>query len=725
MIALVMIIVAQSIYLPEPYEGFWNIRLLSNKLIEDGYRFLQSGEYQEAYEAFKEASYRVWDRKDQFAASLGVAITAYYLNKPNERAAYLKKAYELASDIEDSSFVAMWEAYILYRNGDHDGAFVTVSPYARAVGEYDPVMLGLIYLSVNQPDSVVKYVRAVNAETMYIVGYAAYLTGNYNKAIRMFRMCTETGENSFIFPYAIYMLGESYRAKGDIKRAAATMEKLAYIYTGAEITEKAIFAAVCLYDSMGRLSKADSLLNILISWYWPRGRFGAVVRFKKAEILVKIASKIPWDTPKRYALINRAIAILDSIKNVPDDLADDVVYLKAKAYYRMWDHYDAERMFEYGVTNYPNSEHYREFLFGAGRSAFYRGNYRKTITYMSKLLNDTVYSFSASYYIGAALYREDGNASKAMQYLEYALLSPRKRYIALAAKEIGDIYLTGGEIDSALTYYRLALKSKGLTKSDMDDVIYNIEYIKYLKGEYKDIVEFADKFSDDYPNNPNTLPLLLNAFKSNLLTQQSALKLLRKAVRIAPFDSITFQILNLSIGHLSGPSVEPILDTLLMMAMSKDRNISIRTLMSIADLYEKFGLYFGAIKTYRYALSKAIKGKNSGLETYIRYLLASNYLKFNDYLSSTAQFDTAFSSIMQMDTLPYYFLDFMEKYVDASLGAGDTAKVREISEIALRVMNSSDRLNFIGFLNSRGIDILAPKEENTQSAENPTTLGDR
>ena len=710
MIALILVLSVNS-YIPEPYQGFWDTRVLSNALIQKGYDLLTQGDYREAYEAFKVAKSRVWGERDLFAATLGLAISAFYTGRPDEVKAGFKKAFYYATDPADSALAAMWNVYALYQWGEYQEAAALVEKFKDMFSRYDPAMVGLVYISVNMPDSAIRYVKGSDLDALYIRGYANFMIGDYKEAVKLFQKCVMMGENEFLYPYAIYMLGESYHMLGEPKKAAETFEKLAFIYTGASITEKAIFASAYLYDSLGMVEKADSLIDILLSWYRPEGDFGNEVRFKRAEILIEKASRLPWHDPARRKMVQKAIAMLDSLKEITEDLADDVLFLKATAYYRIWDHYDAERLFEYGASYYPNSEHYEDFLFGGGRSAYYLGDYDKAITLLSPLTRHSVYSYEASYYLGMAFYKTGRSLDRAIRYLKYASRSDNRRYRALSYKALGDIYLSMDSLQLALNYYQNALKTNGLTSDERSDVTYSIEYIRYNMGEYAGLVDFALKFSAEHPDNRYTPVLIFNALSSADISKSDAIELLGRLVRVIPFDTLTFRSFEVVRGKLNAIDVEPILDTLLSIASKRYYQLLPSVFAEIARTYEKYGLYYKAISAYNFALHRAIAIKDTALEPEIRFYIAKNYLRLNDYSTSMAQFDTAYQQIMKLDTLPGYFLDFMKSYVNACLKAGDTVTVYRVSGPAIRAMNSVDRLEFINFLSSNGIDIISTGQQ--------------
>ncbi len=711
-----IIALQMSIYIPEPYMGFWDTHSISNSLIQKGYEFLNKGRYDRAYEAFNNARMRVWDENDLFAAYLGFAIASFYTGRADDAMEGFRAAYTYATDVADSALTAMWNVYVFYQWAEYDSALILIERYKEMIARYDPTMLGLVYISVNMPDSAVKYVRSGSLSALYIRGYAYFLMGYYEEAAKNFEKCVDSGESEFIFPYAVYMLGESYRMEGQIERAAETFSKLAFIYTGAPITERAIFAAAYLYDSLGQVARADSLLDILLSWYRPKGDFGAAVKFKRAEVLIKQASKLPWHDPARERIIRKAIAMLDSLKDLPEDIADDVVYLKATAFYRIWDHYDAERLYEYGAIYYTNSEHYEDFLFGGGRSAYYLEKYDRAISLLKPLVNVSAYSHEASYYLGMAVYRSGGDVTQAERYLRYALSSTNRRYKALASKALGDIFFVQNELDSALKYFRLAIQTRGLTKEESDDAIYSIEYIRYNKGEYGSLVDFALKFASAYPDNPYTPALIFNAIASGQISKADAVELLRIVVNSSPFDSMAIKSIEAARGVLNAVDVEPFIDTLLARASDRYQSLSPDVFMRIASLYEAYGLHYKAINAYRFALNRAVASGDTLLEPEIRFYIGRNYLHLNDFSSAVAQFDTAYQRIMRFKHLPKYFLQFMESYVRACLDAGDTATVYRISDAAIRVMSGEDRIHFINFLSSNGVDVISTGKQSSTDA---------
>jgi tetratricopeptide (TPR) repeat protein len=70
-----------------------------------------------------------------------------------------------------------------------------------------------------------------------LVSYAlaCYFTGQYQRAIDGFITFLEEYEGGELLPYAILMLGKSYKEAGDAERALACFREIEQRYTGTEV----------------------------------------------------------------------------------------------------------------------------------------------------------------------------------------------------------------------------------------------------------------------------------------------------------------------------------------------------------------------------------------------------------------------------------------------------------------------------------------------------------
>ncbi len=368
-------------------------------------------------------------------------------------------------------------------------------------------------------------------------------------------------------------------------------------------------------------------------------------------------------------------------------------YLRGEVFYKKGEIEKAMRIF----LSDTNSEFKKNATFGAGWCAYSQGKYSESSELFEnflKICQEKELEHYALYRLARALLKQ--GKVESLEYFErivkefpdsplkddaYLLLGkinfllnkydeaikwlnslikefPSSRWSANAYKYLGEIFASNGNYDTAIDYYKKILLLNWVSTDLLDEARYNIEEIKWKKGEYSTRTNMYKAFTSKYPNSLKTPFLLLQIgeyyeaarrydlaiqFNNKVLREykeseeaneallnlvrfyqeigdrNKAIKLLKEGLNNRPELSNN---INLKLGEIYHEKGEPNKSIMHYNKVNSD-NLKPYTLYQIGIIYQELGLF----KEARIPLNDIIENFNDSEYSDKAYLLlAKTYL---------------------------------------------------------------------------------------------------
>ena len=102
------------------------------------------------------------------------------------------------------------------------------------------------------------------ARLLYESAYKNYVRGNYREAIEGFEMYQKAAENGPLVDNALYWIGESYAALGQLQRAVNTFQELINKYPKSARVPTSLYKMGVIYEEGGDMKTARFYYNLVI-----------------------------------------------------------------------------------------------------------------------------------------------------------------------------------------------------------------------------------------------------------------------------------------------------------------------------------------------------------------------------------------------------------------------------------------------------------------------------
>ena len=139
------------------------------------------------------------------------------------------------------------------------------------------------------------------------------------------------------------------------------------------------------------------------------------------------------------------------------------------------------------LSLFAQSPKEKKSLFAESRDAFYAEDFDKALVLLLRYDSLFPNNYEVNYKIGACYLNTEFEKTKAIPYLETALAEDRKRFPAVAVKDLGDIYFLDYQFDKALEMYSRYAELVPQEKAEISFLEKSIETAKEL---IKDSLEY-------------------------------------------------------------------------------------------------------------------------------------------------------------------------------------------------------------------------------------------
>ncbi len=473
---------------------------------------LALGKYKEATELLDAAYPALTDSADIAAALFAMGEAHYGAKKYNEAcAAYL----QFLKQFPDSphAFNAKYSLAWTYRKINDIEQAVSmfeelVSELQRTKGN-DTLLLHAAYdeatilIDAKRFDAAKKPLNLIlrhfsqsklAGNALYQLGVIAFNTGAYEQAQMYFDELTAKHPESDLYAKALWMLGETHFAKGDLVEAAERYSDVLNLQdVTKDIRSNSLFQRGWIFYKLGRYSSATKDFSDYLSEF-PHG-----VHAEDAEY---------WLAESQYA----SNSFTEAVESYREYLTgypmgkhrEDALYGLGYSLFQAREFSEAARTFEQFLKDFPGSRYQADATLRLADSYFYAkefhlasGAYRAVI----RLYSDKEDARYAQYQLGYALYRAGDVQGAIACFLEIVTKFATSRYAPDAQYMIGWIYFQDRNYRSAISEFKKVLEHfpqsaiAARAQYSIGDAYYNLR-------DYNNAIQAYNEVIKKFPTSP-------------------------------------------------------------------------------------------------------------------------------------------------------------------------------------------------------------------------------
>jgi len=428
--------------------------------------------------------------------------------------AYEEKKYETAMDgfmrlRNDETFgsvVPFYIVQILYLRKDYDGILEMAPELLKSAGKMRAVELyrfiGDAYYNKGNYREAAGYLekyaegaKASDRPDRFQLGYCYYMTGDYDKAIKIF--LDLTASTDLLSQNVWYILGDCYLKKGDKKRALFAFGQASQLNFDQKIKEDALFNyAKLLYEtSYSPFGEAIRAFQEYIDLYPGSDRIEEVYNF-----LVATYMQI-----KNY---REALASLDKINRKDARLEaayQRVAFFRGLELFKNMEFTASINMFEKSLDyGKYNSQLRARAIYWKGEAWYRLGQYDSAIvdyqTFMGIPGSSQLDEYRlVRYNLGYALFNKKDytNALAHFRNFESNATAVRADLLVDARNRIADCYFISTNYAEAVEFYNKVIE---FGKIDADYALYQKGFALGLMNNQKGKAETLTLLIDNYPS---------------------------------------------------------------------------------------------------------------------------------------------------------------------------------------------------------------------------------
>lgn len=485
-----------------------------------GYSLFRRKQYDEARVAF----YEIIDSEDRYAAP----ATYYYSHIHYEQKNYetaLKGFLSLSEDETFAPIIPYYVTQIYYLQKKWDDVIRYAPPLLESVTEkrYSEMVriLGEAYFNKDMyPEAVEnleQYHERVNytlPSDKYMMGFAYYKTGEYEKAIRYFKAVSLSQDA--LAQSALYHMADCYVKLGDKYQARLSFSAASKMDFDPEIKEDALFNyAVVTYElSITPFNEAVKGFSRYISLY------PASERTDEAYNYLVLA----FMSTKNY---RAALAALEKIRRKTPDIERSyqrVAFFRGLELFKDQSFLDASDKFDASLK-YGQYDRSLKALcyYWKGESQYRLKNYDEAIRqYQDFLRNDgavELEEYAICYYnLGYAEFKR-GNYREALAHFrrfESLNKGRNENILGDAYNRIGDMYFIDARYQQAIENYDKAIETGS---TDVDYALFQKAISLGVLKQYPEKISILGRILSDFPNSNYTADALYETGRSYFILQ--------------------------------------------------------------------------------------------------------------------------------------------------------------------------------------------------------------
>lgn len=319
------------------------------------------------------------------------------------------------------------------------------------------------------------------SHALFELGLINYHLGNY--ALSRYRMTTLLDDypDSEYAGSALYWIGESYAAEGNIEDAIVFLENAINDRRRNAYIDYSIYSLANLFEKMGDYDNAVSYYDRLLT-YHPNSKL-----ITSAQIRIGVCYFKLKDYQTAIIELNNPI-----LENVDEKSKSEVTYLLAHSYFRTEDYKKAEKKFQELIEYFPASEYFREAQYGLAWSYFQQAKYNDAFRIFDFTSNGNDSLAVKSFYWKGEAKRYAGREDEALQIFKAFLEKfPDEKLAQDVQFSMGLIYISKGNIELASRFLLSANNEQN--KEIRAKALTSLGEIELNKGLYKSAINYFNE----------------------------------------------------------------------------------------------------------------------------------------------------------------------------------------------------------------------------------------
>lgn len=287
-------------------------------------------------------------------------------------------------------------------------------------------------------------------DALYNLGLIYFNLGNYAESRNRFKQLLNDYPESQYTGSALYWIGESYTAENKPGEAIRFLEEAVNDRRNNRFADYSLYTLANTYEQQGDYENAVKYYDQLLTFY-PNSTLAPVAQIRIGMSYFKLKDY-------QASILELKNPIL---RNLPEDLYSESLYLLANSYYRVEDYQNAEKVYSEIISQFPDSRFFRTANYGLGWALFQQKKYNDAFRVFDFLSQDTDSVAEKSFYWKGECLRYMGRNTEAFTvYKNFIDKFPRSSLVQEAQYQMGVLYYTTNNPDMAARYLLAANSSQ-------------------------------------------------------------------------------------------------------------------------------------------------------------------------------------------------------------------------------------------------------------------------
>jgi TolA-binding protein len=286
-------------------------------------------------------------------------------------------------------------------------------------------------------------------ESLYKLGLIYFGFAEYEKSRERFKTLLEEYPSNDLHGNSLYWIGESYSKENKLDDAITYLKDAIANKQNNKFVDYAIFKLASIYEETGDYKNAVKYYDNLLSYYNDSPLAGT------AHIRIGVCYFKLKEYDSSVLELNNPV-----LKELPDSVYSESLYLLANSNYRLKDYADAQKAYMEIIDRYPDAAQIRYTKYGLAWTYFQQKKYNEAYKVFNNL-SGTEDSISVkSFYWKAESKRYAGQELEAFKlYQEFLKKFPGSDLMRGVEYQLGVLYFNAKKFDLAQKYLINAINS--------------------------------------------------------------------------------------------------------------------------------------------------------------------------------------------------------------------------------------------------------------------------
>ncbi|MFA5320196.1 MAG: tetratricopeptide repeat protein [Candidatus Omnitrophota bacterium] len=363
-------------------------------------------------------------------------------------------------------------------------AYQDSGEYARAFETYRKILK-------EYPDNV------YNDYVQYQLGLALMKASDYEGAVTAFKIARNDYPSSTLLDEISYALGLVYFQKEDYVSSGEVLRGFLSGFRDSGIRQDALYLLGSAFFNLGKFKDAQDVFRDIMKQYPSDAALAQKCEYEIADCFYQMGDE--KEAMRRFNLLR---------SKYPDStLTPEIIWWLGEYYYRHGDLVVSRRYFNTLASDFSSSPLAASSYYYMGTIDEEAGRYDQSIENFRKLITGGKSDMAGNASVAVAdIYVKQGKAEAAMKVYK-EILSVYPHMSGLVFPRMGELYLSAGDKEDAVSSYRQALKC--VSFKEMPEIHFKLADILQTQGRQEEAVEEFMKIYAFYPESEVSLKALL------------------------------------------------------------------------------------------------------------------------------------------------------------------------------------------------------------------------